>query len=41
MVQRRDGARLAFETLGELALGDLQRDDALQSRIARLVHLSR
>src|SRR5215469_6381542 len=40
MIQRRDGARLALEALGEFALGDLQRDDAVQARIAGLVNLA-
>ena len=40
MVQGRDRACLALKALGEFALGDLQRDDAVQARVAGLPHLA-
>ena len=46
MVERRDGARLALEPLERQAVGDkrwrerLQRDDAIEPRIARPIHFA-
>ena len=46
MVERRDGARFALEALAELGIGgecvgqDLDRDDAIEPRVARLVDLA-
>src|SRR5437016_3975825 len=40
MVQRGHGASFALEAFGELQLGGLDGDDAIQPRIAGLVHLS-
>jgi hypothetical protein len=40
MVQRSDGARLAFESLAELTSGDFDRDLALHTRVSGSVHFS-
>ena len=40
MVQGRDRVRFALEAFGELFAGNLNRDDAIQSRVTRLVDLS-
>jgi hypothetical protein len=40
MVQRGNGMRLAFESLGELLSGNLHGDRTVEPRVARLVHLS-
>ena len=40
VVQRRDRARLAREPLGELGVRDLDRDVAIQARIAGAIHLA-
>ena len=40
MIQRRHGARFALEAFGELLLGDLDGDDAVEPRVARLPHLA-
>ena len=40
MIQRRHGASFALESFAELGLGNLDRDDAIQARVARLPHLA-
>jgi hypothetical protein len=40
MIERRNRPRLAFETLRELGLRNLQRDNAIEPRVARLPHLA-
>ena len=40
MIQRRDGARLALEPLGELLARNLDRDRPAQPRVVRLVDLA-
>ena len=40
MIQRRDSARFALESFAELGLGNLDRDDAIEARVAGLVHLA-
>jgi hypothetical protein len=41
MIERSHRARLAFKALAEFLLGDLQRDNAIQPRIARFPDFSR
>jgi hypothetical protein len=40
VIQRRDGAGFAFETLAEGRLGDLHGDHPAEARIAGLVHFA-
>ena len=40
MIQRRDRVGLALKTIGELLRGNLDRDVAIQPRIARLPHFA-
>ena len=40
MIQRRDGAGFALETLAELGLGNLDGDDAIKARVAGLIHFA-
>src|SRR5712691_6123027 len=40
MIQRRHGASLALKTLTELGLGNLDRDDTIEARVAGLVHFA-
>ena len=40
MIQRGDSPSLALEAFAELFLGDLDRDDAIESRIAGFVNLA-
>ena len=40
MVQRSDSPRFALEAFAELALGNFQGDDAVQSTVAGLVHVA-
>jgi hypothetical protein len=40
MIQGRDGASFALETLTELGLRDFDRDDAIKARVTRLVDLA-
>src|SRR5450759_5368689 len=40
MIQRGDSSRLALEAVGELLLGDLDGDRAVQPRVARSVHVA-
>src|ERR1700693_3103946 len=40
MVQRRDHARFALEALAELGLGNLDRDDTIKTRVARLINFT-
>jgi hypothetical protein len=40
MIQRRDGAGLPLEALIEFGPGSLDRDNAVEPRVAGLVHLT-
>jgi hypothetical protein len=40
VIERSHYSRLALEAFGEIFLGDLDCDDAIQASVARLVHLS-
>ena len=40
MIQRRNGARFAFEAIGELLRRNFDRDIAIQPRIARSPHFA-
>ena len=40
MIQRRHGASFALETLTELGLGSFDRNDAIEARVASLVHFA-
>jgi hypothetical protein len=40
MIQRRDGASFALETLTELGLGNLDGHDAIKARVTSLVDIA-
>jgi hypothetical protein len=40
MIERGDGPRLALEAIREALFRDLDGDDAIQARVARLVDLA-